>query len=74
MGAWAGHTVAQRTSRVQGRLGQLPLALVMVALTTATLWSLGQNLVFVEDGEVVESARSAPAEPYRSSAPYQLGS
>ncbi|CAN5818210.1 hypothetical protein BH20CHL5_BH20CHL5_00650 [soil metagenome] len=70
VGAWAGHTVAQRTSRVQGRLGQLPLALVMVALTTATLWSLGQNLVFVEDGEVVESARSAPAEPYRSSAPY----
>lgn len=28
----------------------------------------------VEDGEVVESARSAPAEPYRSSAPYQLRS
>ncbi len=24
------------------------LALVMIALTTATLWSLGQNLVFVD--------------------------
>jgi hypothetical protein len=31
-------------------LGQLPLAMLMVALTSATLWSLGQNLVF-ESGE-----------------------
>ncbi|MDQ3492696.1 MAG: hypothetical protein M3452_05495, partial [Chloroflexota bacterium] len=54
VGAWAGHSVAQGMSRVHGRLGQLPLALVMVALTAATLWSLGQDLVFVEDREVVE--------------------
>ncbi|MDQ3447836.1 MAG: hypothetical protein M3432_01490 [Chloroflexota bacterium] len=54
VGAWAGHTVARRDERVRGRLGQLPLALVMIALTTATLWSLGQNLVFTDDGgEVV---------------------
>lgn len=46
VGAWAGHAAAQRSSIVRGRLGQLPLALVMIALTTATLWSLGQNLVF----------------------------
>lgn len=47
VGAWVGHTVAER----QGlpRLGQLPLAIVMVVLTTLTLWSLGQNLVFTDE-------------------------
>lgn len=48
VGAWAGHAVAQRSREVRGRLSQLPLALVMIALTTATLWSLGQNLVFLD--------------------------
>lgn len=47
MGAWAGHTVAER--RGLPRVRQLPLAIVMVVLTTRTLWSLGQNLVIVED-------------------------
>jgi hypothetical protein len=47
VGAWAGHTVAVR-SGMGARLGQLPLALAMVGLTTATLWSLGQNLDFGE--------------------------
>ncbi len=48
VGAWAGHAVAQRSTEVRGRLSQLPLALVMIALTTATLWSLGQNLVYLD--------------------------
>ena len=51
IGAWAGHVVASReaghaallTAR-QIRMRQVPLAVVMVALTTLTLWSLGQAL------------------------------
>ena len=55
VGAWAGHAVARTeaadpaSSRGQRRVGvrgQLPLAILMVGLTTLTLWSLGQNLVF----------------------------
>jgi hypothetical protein len=50
LGAWAGHCVAARESgAVRGasehRRKQVPLALIMVALTTLTLWSLGQALV-----------------------------
>jgi len=50
LGAWAGHVVAARESgAVRGasehRRRQLPLAVIMVALTTLTLWSLGQALV-----------------------------
>ena len=50
LGAWGGHVVAAleappgmpaRTLRNR----QIPLAVVMVALTTLTLWSLGQALV-----------------------------
>ena len=51
IGAWAGHVVAAGTGRSVGtipvrevRLRQVPLAVVMVALTTLTLWSLGQAL------------------------------
>jgi len=53
IGAWAGHVVAAAHARAGGmgdalareiRLRQVPLALVMVALTTLTLWSLGQAL------------------------------
>jgi hypothetical protein len=43
VGAWAGHTAAGSGRR--RRLRQLPLATVMVALTTLTLWSLGQAIV-----------------------------
>ena len=55
VGAWAGHAVARSEAAVatgdrgRGRAdvrGQLPLAILMVCLTTLTLWSLGQNLVF----------------------------
>ncbi len=51
IGAWAGHLVAASGVRGRGpragretRLRQVPLAVVMVALTTLTLWSLGQAL------------------------------
>jgi hypothetical protein len=50
VGAWAGHAAAVAmtppgTPIQTVRLRQLPLAVVMVALTTLTLWSLGQDLV-----------------------------
>jgi hypothetical protein len=50
VGAWGGHVVASlnaprglspRTLRTR----QIPLAVVMVALTTLTLWSLGQSII-----------------------------
>ena len=50
IGAWGGHVVAAleapsgmsaRTLRTR----QIPLAVVMVALTTLTLWSLGQAII-----------------------------
>jgi len=50
LGAWAGHVVAARESGAargarKHRRREVPLAVIMVALTTLTLWSLGQNLV-----------------------------
>ena len=50
LGAWAGHVVASldAPTELAGRpltVRQVPLALVMVALTTLTLWSLGQAIV-----------------------------
>ena len=49
-GAWAGPLAATRSTgegieRGRARLRQVPLAVVMVALTTITLWSLGQAVV-----------------------------
>jgi hypothetical protein len=51
IGAWAGHVVAAGHAGREGvlvrseiRLRQVPLAAVMVGLTTLTLWSLGQAL------------------------------
>ncbi|MCI0583905.1 MAG: hypothetical protein L0227_13640 [Chloroflexi bacterium] len=51
IGAWAGHVVAASQAGREGilaaraiRLRQVPLAVVMVGLTTLTLWSLGQAL------------------------------
>jgi len=48
VGAWAGHAAARRDVGAPGepRPSQLPLAVLMVALTALTLWSLGQNLRF----------------------------
>ncbi len=50
LGAWGGHVVAAESAPpglgTRGlRLLQLPLAVVMVGLTTLTLWSLGQAIV-----------------------------
>lgn len=47
VGAWAGHIVAAREAghRTEVRWRQVPLALLMVALTATTLWSLGQTIV-----------------------------
>jgi hypothetical protein len=50
IGAWGGHVAAAREAgpdlrlRHAARLRQVPLAVVMVALTTITLWSLGQSI------------------------------
>ncbi len=50
LGAWGGHVVAvlEAPRGIAGRsltLRQVPLAIVMVALTTLTLWSLGQAIL-----------------------------
>jgi hypothetical protein len=50
LGAWGGHVVAANESgAIRGALAhrrrEVPLAVIMVALTTLTLWSLGQALV-----------------------------
>lgn len=49
IGAWGGHVVAARRSSSatdrSHRRREVPLAVIMVALTTLTLWSLGQALV-----------------------------
>jgi hypothetical protein len=50
LGAWGGHVVAAAEappgmSAAALRRRQLPLAVVMVSLTTLTLWSLGQAIV-----------------------------
>ncbi len=50
LGAWGGHVVAAEEAppgldAAGLRLRQLPLAVVMVGLTTLTLWSLGQAIV-----------------------------
>jgi hypothetical protein len=50
LGAWGGHVVAslEAPRGLVGRaltMRQVPLAVVMVALTTLTLWSLGQSIV-----------------------------
>lgn len=50
LGAWAGHVVmARATGAARGerrhRQREVPLAVIMVFLTTLTLWSLGQALV-----------------------------
>jgi hypothetical protein len=63
LGAWAGHVVAALDappglSAGALRTRQLPLAVVMVALTTLTLWSLGQAIVVTP-----EEAADAAAGP-----------
>ena len=50
LGAWSGHAATARNSRSDLRLRQVPLAMLMVALTVTTLWSLGQTAVQEEQG------------------------
>lgn len=65
LGAWGGHVVAALeapagASRRAVTLRQVPLALVMVALTTLTLWSLGQAIVVAPEeaaGQTVTAIR-----------------
>jgi hypothetical protein len=45
-GAWLGHAAIAGERRAGRAVRQWPLALAMVALTSLTLWSLGQNLAF----------------------------
>jgi hypothetical protein len=73
LGAWAGHVVAtmdapKGLSTASLRTRQLPLAIVMVALTTLTLWSLGQALVVTAPSAVVPPATAAPAQAIATSA------
>ena len=70
LGAWAGHLGAVRETRdaTHVRRAQVPLALLMVGLTTLTLWSLGQNVIATQEdspevgattGRVVVGAKEA---------------
>ncbi|MGZ9159850.1 MAG: hypothetical protein ACXW4T_01680 [Candidatus Limnocylindrales bacterium] len=65
LGAWGGHVVAAleatRTMTARGlTLRQVPLAIVMVALTTLTLWSLGQAIVVTpEDAAAVQAVATS---------------
>jgi hypothetical protein len=63
LGAWGGHVMAalEAPSGMSAgtlRTRQIPLAVVMVGLTTLTLWSLGQSIV-VTPKEPAASARGA---------------
>ena len=74
LGAWGGHVVAAleapRTMSAGAlRTRQIPLAVVMVALTTLTLWSLGQAIVVTPE----EDAAAAISAPAAASAPVQAG-
>jgi hypothetical protein len=74
LGAWAGHVVAALDAppELAGRpltVRQIPLAVVMVALTTLTLWSLGQSLVVTPPA----SATAAPIRPAAQAVATSLG-
>ncbi len=48
-GAWLGHSAVRRTRSEGKDVSQWPLAALMICMTVLTLWSLGQNLVFVSE-------------------------
>lgn len=50
VGAWAGHAQMARQEGGTTALAQLPLAALMVVLTTITLWSLGQAVLINPPG------------------------
>jgi hypothetical protein len=61
LGAWAGHLGAVREAHdpTRVRREQVPLALLMIGLTTLTLWSLGQNVIAVQEVTVTTGGRAA---------------
>ena len=67
IGAWGGHVAAAReagpnlTLRQRARLRQVPLAVVMVVLTTITLWSLGQSIFVQPAGSAVAATAAYSA-------------
>jgi len=51
LGAWSGHAaMARRGESGRTVAAQLPLAVLMVVLTTITLWSLGQAVLVEPPG------------------------
>jgi hypothetical protein len=68
LGAWGGHVVAaldaprgMPASTLRTR--QIPLAIVMVALTTLTLWSLGQSIVVTPEESPAAQTDATSARP-----------
>ena len=75
VGAWAGHAAAVAatppgTPIRTVRLRQLPLAIVMVALTTLTIWSLGQDLVITPEQQQDQETASAAAQRPTTAQPW----
>jgi hypothetical protein len=78
LGAWAGHVVmARETGAARGarrhRQREVPLAIIMVFLTTLTLWSLGQALV-VEAPANTSATAARPVLSATSGQPISPGS
>jgi hypothetical protein len=68
LGAWGGHVVmARETGAARGerrhRQREVPLAVIMVCLTTLTLWSLGQALVVETPASAVAATGVALGAP-----------
>jgi hypothetical protein len=68
LGAWAGHAATADAHAPEGRRAvarQVALAALMVALTTTTLWSLGQS-VLTEPATADSAVRSSNSGPPRT--------
>jgi hypothetical protein len=65
VGAWAGHAALERSGTRPTARHQLPLALLMVGLTTVTLWSLGQAVIAEPEAARVPIEASAAAGTWR---------
>jgi len=54
IGAWTGHLASSPSDADASKVkrAQLPLAVIMVTLTTLTLWSLGQSIIREDTGGV----------------------
>ena len=64
LGAWGGHVVAALDAPPDMpastlRTRQIPLAVVMVALTTLTLWSLGQSIVVTPEETAAQTVATS---------------